>query len=222
MRWQVSLSMVFGFAAALAACDDSAFEPRPDQIKKPAPAASPSGATVQAAVKVTFDASDLAFFKPLPERFDSDKNPITEPKVKLGRMLYYENRMSLNQELSCNSCHLLDKYGVDNEATSIGHKKQRGGRNSPTVYNAAGHVAQFWDGRAATIEDQAKGPILNPIEMAMANSGEVLKVIKSIPQYEKLFKEVNGKTVGYGAKCHHCKSILSGYSSSGTGHLSIF
>ena len=185
MRWQVSLSLVFTFTAALAACDDSAFEPRPEQVKKTAPAPSASAASP----KVTIDPTDLAFFKPLPARFDSDKNPVTEAKVKLGRMLYYETRLSLNQELSCNSCHLLAQYGVDNQRTSSGHKKQLGGRNSPTVYNAAGHVAQFWDGRAASVEDQAKGPILNPIEMAMPNSDAVLNVLKSIPEYEKLFKE---------------------------------
>src|SRR5262245_51116537 len=185
VRRQVSLSLVFVFAAALGVCDDSAFERRPNQATKPAPA-PPASSARPASLKVAIDPADLAFFKPLPARFDSDKNPITEAKIKLGRMLYYENRLSLNQEISCNSCHLLSKYGVDNEPTSTGHKKQHGGRNSPTVYNAAGHVAQFWDGRAPSIEDQAKGPILNPIEMAMPDAAFVLKVLKSIPEYEKL------------------------------------
>lgn len=139
---------------------------------------------------LNIDPTDLTFFKPLPERFESDMNPISEGKVKLGRMLYYETRFSINQDLSCNSCHDLANYGVDNEPTSFGHKKQRGSRNSPTVYNAAGHTAQFWDGRAQTVEDQAKGPILNPVEMAMPNAEFVLKVLKSIPDYVKLFKEV--------------------------------
>jgi cytochrome c peroxidase len=103
-------------------------------------------------------------------------------------MLYFEPRLSASQQISCNSCHMLDKFGVDNEPTSPGHKGQRGGRNSPTVYNAAGHTAQFWDGRAATVEDQAKGPILNPIEMAMPDAATVLKTLKSIPGYEPLFK----------------------------------
>ncbi|MCK6587813.1 MAG: cytochrome-c peroxidase [Polyangiaceae bacterium] len=184
-------------AAALGGCDDGP-PPSSHPIKaEPTAAATgtgaaakPTGSAAAPAGPVQLDPSDLGFFKPLPERFESEMNPITEDKVALGRMLYYENRFSINQDLSCNSCHDLEKYGVDNEATSFGHKKQRGSRNSPTVYNAAGHIAQFWDGRAQTIEDQAKGPILNPVEMAMPNAEYVLKVLKSIPEYVKLFKKV--------------------------------
>lgn len=128
-------------------------------------------------------------FKPLPAQFDSKDNPITKEKVELGRQLYFEKRISKNQDLSCNSCHLLSKYGVDNAPTSEGHKKQHGDRNSPTVFNAGGHVAQFWDGRAATLEDQAKGPVLNPVEMAMADAAAVEAVLKSIPGYAPLFKK---------------------------------
>lgn len=197
MRWQLCLSTVLVAAAALGGCDDGP-PPSSHPIKaEPTAAATgtgaaakPTGSAAAPAGPVQLDPSDLGFFKPLPERFESEMNPITEDKVALGRMLYYENRFSINQDLSCNSCHDLEKYGVDNEATSFGHKKQRGSRNSPTVYNAAGHIAQFWDGRAQTIEDQAKGPILNPVEMAMPNAEYVLKVLKSIPEYVKLFKKV--------------------------------
>ncbi len=115
-------------------------------------------------------------------------HPLTKARVDLGRKLYYETRMSKNHDISCNSCHQLDRYGVDNEPTSPGHKKQRGGRNSPTVYNAALHIAQFWDGRAADVEAQAKGPILNPVEMGMPGEAEVVKVLRSIPGYEADFK----------------------------------
>jgi cytochrome c peroxidase len=191
VRWYVSLATLLLGAAALGACDESAFQKKPQPVASaaaPAPSAS-AAAPSAAAEKAAIDPADLAFFKPLPERFDSDKNPITEAKVKLGRLLYYEPRFSIGQDLSCNSCHELTKYGVDNEPTSFGHKKQRGARNSPTVYNAAGYVAQFWDGRAATVEDQAKGPILNPVEMAMPNEAFVLKVLKSIPEYGTSFKE---------------------------------
>lgn len=128
-------------------------------------------------------------FKPLPSQFDSKDNPITKEKVELGRQLYFEKRLSKNQDKSCNSCHLLSKYGVDGEPTSEGHKKQRGDRNSPSVFNAGGHFVQFWDGRAATLEDQAKGPVLNPVEMAMADEASVVKVLKSIPGYAPLFKK---------------------------------
>src|SRR5215217_948762 len=129
------------------------------------------------------------FFRPLPPAKDAKPAPKdTEAQVSLGRMLFFEPRLSKNHDVSCNTCHGLDTYGVDNKALSDGHRGQKGTRNSPTVYNAAGHVAQFWDGRAATIEDQAKGPILNPIEMGMPDPAFVLKVLKSIPGYEPLFK----------------------------------
>jgi len=132
----------------------------------------------------------LAAFQPgLPEKYPNPDNPITEEKVDLGRMLYYDTRFSLSQKISCNSCHLLDKYGTDNDVSSVGHNGQRGGRGAPTVYNAAGHLAQFWDGRSPDVEDQAKGPVLNPIEMAMPSEAYVLEVINSIPGYVKAFKK---------------------------------
>jgi len=138
--------------------------------------------------KVEVDPAKTAMFKPLPAEMAADANPITAEKVALGRMLYYDTRLSKSQKLSCNSCHKLDKYGVDNEPTSPGHKGQRGDRNSPTVYNSAGHFVQFWDGRAANVEEQAKGPVLNPVEMAMPAEKHVVAVIKSMPEYMTAFK----------------------------------
>lgn len=135
------------------------------------------------------DAGKLQAFAPLPAVMSSGSNPVTEEKVVLGRMLYYEPRLSKDQKISCNSCHLLDKYGVDGQPTSDGHKNQTGDRNAPTVYNAAGHLAQFWDGRAADVEAQAKGPVLNPIEMAMDSEEGVLAVLKSMPEYVTAFKK---------------------------------
>jgi cytochrome c peroxidase len=104
-------------------------------------------------------------------------------------MLYYEPRLSKGQDISCNSCHLLDKYGVDNQPTSDGHKGQKGDRNAPTVYNAAGHFVQFWDGRARDVEEQAKGPVMNPVEMAMPSEKQVVAVLKSMPEYVDAFKK---------------------------------
>lgn len=133
-------------------------------------------------------------FAPLPEAVDDPRNPITEEKVALGRMLYFDERLSKNHDLSCASCHDLEGYGVDvrdqggaRAKTSMGHKGQMGGRNSPSVYNAALHVAQFWDGRAANVEEQAKGPVLNPIEMAMADEASVEATLQSIPGYVEAF-----------------------------------
>lgn len=123
----------------------------------------------------------------LPEEAASESNPVTEEKITLGRMLYFDTRFSKNHDISCNSCHDLANFGVDGQATSPGHKGKRGNRNSPTVYNAALHIAQFWDGRAADVEAQAKGPVLNPIEMAMPGEETVVAVLKSIPGYAPLF-----------------------------------
>ena len=137
---------------------------------------------------LTPDSPQVKAFAPLPEVMESAANPVTEEKVALGRMLYYDTRLSKSQEISCNTCHLLENFGVDNEPTSEGHNGQRGDRNSPTVYNAAGHFAQFWDGREPNVEEQAKGPVLNPVEMAMPDEASVVKVLKSIPQYVEAFR----------------------------------
>jgi cytochrome c peroxidase len=83
---------------------------------------------------------------------------------------------------------MLDNWGVDSKPTSPGHKGALGTRNSPTVYNAAGHAAQFWDSRAADVEAQAKGPVLNPVEMAMADEDTVVATLKSIPGYVSAFE----------------------------------
>lgn len=163
--------------ALLAACDGAE--------KAPAAPETTGAATAPAAKAV--DPAKLAIFQPLPARMDAAGVTATPEQIALGRTLYYDTRFSKNQDISCNSCHQLDKFGVDNQPTSPGHKGQLGGRNSPTTYNAAGHLAQFWDGRAATIEDQAKGPVLNPVEMAMPDEGQVLKVLKSIPGYQPMF-----------------------------------
>jgi cytochrome c peroxidase len=138
---------------------------------------------------VTVNPAQLELFQPLPDAMLSAANPLTDEKIALGRMLYYETRLSKGQELACNSCHKLNSYGVDGEPTSEGHKGQRGDRNSPTVYNAAGHFVQFWDGRAADVEAQAKGPVMNPVEMAMPAEKQVVAVLKSMPEYVDAFKK---------------------------------
>ena len=130
------------------------------------------------------------YFKPLPEVMSAPAdNPTTIAKVELGKMLYFEPRLSKSDTISCNSCHNLATGGVDNLPTSMGHLAQFGPRNAPTVLNAGLQIAQFWDGRAATLEDQAKGPILNPIEMAMPDADLVLSRLRTIPEYVELFKK---------------------------------
>ena len=127
------------------------------------------------------------WFDPLPEAVENPDNPLTAEKVELGKMLYYDPRLSLSGFVSCNSCHNLATYGVDNLPTSIGHRWAVGPRNAPTVLNAALHVAQFWDGRAVDVEEQAKGPVLNPIEMGIPDEGYAVERIASMPAYVQHF-----------------------------------
>ena len=153
---------------------------------------TPLGLSVGASAD-TANASGLAsqsraLFGALPSDAASADNPSTTARVALGALLYQDPRLSKSQQISCNSCHRLDAFGVDGEPTSPGHKGQRGGRNSPTTFNAALHVAQFWDGRSPDVEDQAKGPVLNPIEMAMPSAESVEVVLRSIPGYRPLFE----------------------------------
>ena len=148
-------------------------------------AAGCKGGGRAAAVKV--DSTQLALFAPLPSVLEDSANPLTEAKVDLGRRLYYESKLSAGNDLSCNSCHDLAKYGADTGAVSDGHLGKRGSRNSPTVYNAAGHFRQFWDGRAPDVETQALGPILNPVEMAMPSGSAVMGRLRADPQYRRLF-----------------------------------
>lgn len=97
---------------------------------------------------------------------------IAEPeKVELGKKLWFDPRLSMSGFISCNSCHNLSMGGSDNLPTSIGHNWQEGPINSPTVLNSSLFVAQFWDGRAANLQEQAAGPIANPMEMASNHAG---------------------------------------------------
>ncbi|WP_218838672.1 cytochrome-c peroxidase [Halopseudomonas pelagia] len=112
-------------------------------------------------------------------------------KIELGKQLFFDPRLSRSGFISCNSCHNLSMGGSDNLSTSIGHNWQEGPINSPTVLNSSMNVAQFWDGRAATLQEQAAGPINNPKEMASTHV-LALDVLRSIPEYRKEFAEIYG------------------------------
>jgi len=129
-------------------------------------------------------------FAPLPDKMPGSEND-TEALIALGKQLYFETAISVNRTQSCNSCHRLDEKlgGVDNLPTSKGAEGEFGGRNSPTTLNAGFHIAQFWDGRAADLAEQAKGPVLNPIEMGMANEEAVLARLEEAG-YGERFKAV--------------------------------
>lgn len=120
-------------------------------------------------------------------------NPMTPEKIELGKKLYFDPRLSAPGTISCNSCHNVMAGGDDQRHLSLGFKAQLGGRNAPTVWNAAFQSVQFWDGRAASLEDQAKGPITNPVEMGMKSHADLMtQRISKIPGYQAEFKKVFG------------------------------
>jgi cytochrome c peroxidase len=122
-----------------------------------------------------------------------DNNPITEEKILLGKTLYFDPRLSIDGTVSCNSCHNVMGFGDDGRPHSIGVKGQAGSRGAPTVWNSAFLTVQFWDGRAATLEEQALGPLTNPIEMGMPNHQAVIDRLKKISGYQELFDRAFGK-----------------------------
>ncbi|HSQ63965.1 MAG TPA: cytochrome c peroxidase [Polyangiaceae bacterium] len=148
---------------------------------------APSASASAPAAPAAFDPSMLAALQPLPKTADG-ATPASADRVTLGKMLYFEARLSKNHDVSCNTCHKLDAFGVDGTPTSEGHRKQHGNRNAPTVLNAAIEFRQFWDGRAADVEEQATGPIVNPVEMA-SDEKRVVETLSSMPEYVDAFKK---------------------------------
>ena len=126
---------------------------------------------------------------PVPE-----DNPQTPEKIALGKMLYFDKRLSKDGTISCATCHDPEMAWTEHRATSKGIKDQVGGANSPTVINAAYATAQFWDGRAASLEEQALGPMANPIEMGH-NLDELVKELAEVPEYKEGFQKVFGTAV---------------------------
>ena len=163
---------------------------RPTEDATRSSAATTSAATVvlAAAPSTELNPRLLRRFQALPASLDDDKNARSAEKVDLGRMLFFDTRLSRDGDLSCSSCHALDDYGVDHQRFSLGHSKQRGARNAPTVYNAAGQFTQFWDGRARNVEEQAEGPILNAVEMAMPDGPHAVAALKGVKGYADAFR----------------------------------
>jgi cytochrome c peroxidase len=189
-RWSSAASFLMLFVS---------FCSPPDKTAKPT-VAEQAAKTEEAKQEPKVDKVALAkqaaglFGTPEPSTSTTDA-AVESAQVELGRMLYYEKRLSKAQDMSCNSCHSLADYGVDvrekdgkHMATSAGHRGQLGDRNSPSSYYAYLHLAQFWDGRAKDVEEQAKGPVTNPGEMAMKSPKAVEKVLESIPGYRPKFK----------------------------------
>ncbi|BCD61797.1 cytochrome c peroxidase [Nitratiruptor sp. YY08-26] len=132
-------------------------------------------------------------FNDLMKLLDTPSNRLTKEKILLGKMLFFDPSLSRDGTISCASCHNLDSGGDDNRPTAIGYKNRKNPHhlNSPTVLNAALQKFQFWDGRAKSVEEQAKGPLQAPFEMAMTPK-EVVERVRQNPSYRKMFKEVFG------------------------------
>jgi len=124
--------------------------------------------------------------KPIPLKNPFEPDP---KKASLGNRLFNDKQLSADNTIACATCHQLDKGGTDQMVTAIGIHKQRGPINSPTVYNAAFNFRQFWDGRAANLEEQVSGPVNNPIEMG-SNWNEVIAKLQKDPLYVAQFKEI--------------------------------
>lgn len=127
------------------------------------------------------------FFQPISS---VELPALDSTKVALGKHLYFDTRLSKEGNISCNSCHNLNTYGVDNLAFSPGDDGSLGGRNSPTVFHAALHSMQFWDGRAKDVEEQAGGPILNPVEHNIKDEKELEERLRKVDLYKEMFAAV--------------------------------
>lgn len=194
------IALALAVSAALTACGEKTAQttetPQAASAARAADAAASTAAVSAPQNSADVSAEDKALleraqatFKPLPDAAEMQKiRPFTEEQVKLGQQLWYETRLSKGNTVSCNSCHNLATAGMDNMPTSAGHKSQFGARNSPTALNAALLGSQFWDGRAADVEEQAGGPLLNPVEMANATEADAAAKIAGIPEYQEKFK----------------------------------
>ncbi len=154
------------------------------------PAERPAGKPAEKPAAASLPALPLG----LPPLKIPDDNPMTPEKVELGKMLYFDKRVSKDGTVSCATCHDPNMAWTEHEPTSTGIHKQVGGRNSPSVINAAYATRQFWDGRAATLEEQATGPVENPIEMGHSMTA-VVEQFSKVPGYQERFQKVFGTGV---------------------------
>lgn len=128
-------------------------------------------------------------FGPLPAVMASDQNPVTPEKVNLGKMLYYEPRVSVDGTISCAKCHPISLYAADGLRKAIGNNCKPNPRNSPTILNAADQISAHWIGNRKDVEDQAKQALIGPPSFGMPSYEAVEKILRSIPEYRRLFRE---------------------------------
>ncbi len=161
----------------------------------------PAGATMPApkpgALAEPKSLDQVGFPKELYQWVTPSDNPQTPEKVALGKTLFFDPRLSVDDTVACANCHDPGEGFSDQMPTSMGVRKQFGQRNAPPVLNAMFNIAQFWDGRRPTLEDQARDPILNPVEMGMPNEETVLKKLNSISEYRTEFMKIFGRMATY-------------------------
>ena len=127
-------------------------------------------------------------FPPLPKLILSEKNTVTPEKVKLGKLLFYEPRISVDGTVSCSKCHPISLYGADGLRKAVGNNCKINPRNSPTLFNAAGQISEHWIGNRTDVEDQAKQSVVGPPSFGMPSYEAVEKKLKEIKGYLSLFK----------------------------------
>ena len=143
--------------------------------------------TAEPAIAIEIEHDMLNSFASLPSQASSSGTMPTAEQVELGRLLFHDPRLSKGGDISCSTCHDLERYGIDGRKTSIGHKGQIGRRNALSVYNIAGQFALFWDGRAGTVESAVRLPLTSEHEMA-SSEAHVRRTLRSIPGYVKRFR----------------------------------
>lgn len=149
------------------------------------------GAEASASASAAASQDPAAIFAVLPDRMPGAEEDTPE-LVELGRELYFETALSGDGSMSCNTCHRIDEElaGTDYQRTSKGVRGNMGPRNSPTTLNAGYQMGQFWDARAKDLQEQAGGPPLNPIEMAMPDSAAAEQAVRAVPHYREAFAAV--------------------------------
>ena len=143
-------------------------------------------------------------------------NPLTAAKVELGRVLFFDKRLSADNTIACASCHMAKFAFTDGMPVSAGIRGQKGGRSAPVSFNRVFSSAQFWDGRADTLEAQSIGPFANPIEHGFFSHDNMIAKMKKIPGYKKLFMDVFSEDITIGnvgkAIASFQRTVLSGNS----------
>lgn len=206
-----AVAMLFVACAAHETANTKAQSPAPERTATPPPAPTPTQATVTPPPtgEGGSAAPDLPSLAHVPKNLTIGVSPMlyalsvtpeqvpTPERIALGDKLFNDKRLSSDGTVACSTCHDPKAGFVDHKPTSEGVKKQKGQRNSPTVLNAMFNASQFWDGRSASLEEQAKLPILNPIEMGQKSPEDVVAKVKGIPEYADAFKKVFGRDVTY-------------------------